>query len=222
VLDDVNVKEVAARIYSAATYNAGQVCVAVKRVYVPDALYDEFCEEVARLASQAVVGDGKDPGTQVGPLQNRMQYDKVKKLLEETKGDGKIIAGGSALDRPGYFIAPTVVRDLTDHSRLVSEEQFAPILPVLRYSDLDDALARVNASSYGLAGSVWSSDVERAAQVAQRIESGTVWVNSHMALDPRVPFRGAKQSGMGTELGEDGLLEYTQARVVNIAKAASA
>ncbi|TGD70407.1 aldehyde dehydrogenase family protein, partial [Mangrovimicrobium sediminis] len=125
-------------------------------------------------------------------------------------------AGGAALDRPGFFVAPTVVRDVDDSDRIVCDEQFAPILPVLAYRDLDDAIARINASIYGLAGSVWSADLARAEAVAQRIDSGTVWVNSHMALDPAVPFRGAKQSGIGVEQGQEGLFEYTQARVVTV------
>ncbi len=218
VLDDVDVKEVAAKIYSAGTYNAGQICVAVKRVYVPEALYDSFCEELAELAGLSVVGDGMEEGTQIGPLQNKMQYEKVQALLETTAKSGKIIAGGAALDRPGFFIAPTVVRDVTDSDPIVADEQFAPILPVLPYSDLDDAIARVNASIYGLAGSVWSSDIARAASVAERIDSGTVWINSHLALDPEVPFRGAKQSGIGVEQAQEGLFEYTQARVLTVPK----
>ncbi len=218
VLDDVDVATVAAQIYHAGTYNAGQICVAVKRIYVPEALYDAFCQALAEQAGLSVVGDGMDEGTQIGPLQNRMQFDKVLGLLAETARSGKVIAGGAALDRPGFFIAPTVVRDVVDEDRIVADEQFAPILPVLSYTDLDDAIARINASIYGLAGSVWSSDIARAEQVAQRIDSGTVWINSHMALDPEVPFRGAKQSGIGVEQGREGLLEYTQASVVTVPK----
>ena len=219
ILDDVDVKTIATRIYYAATYNAGQICVAVKRVYVPAAIYDEFCGVLASLASAAVVGDGMEQATQIGPIQNKMQFEKVKLLLAETRASGNVIAGGIALDRPGYFVAPTIVRDIADAASIVVDEQFSPILPVLKYADLDDAIARINDSIYGLAGSVWGADLARAEQVAQRINSGTVWVNSHMALDPTIPFRGAKQSGMGTELGQEGLHEYTQARVVNVTKA---
>lgn len=222
ILDDVDVKDVAARIYNAGTYNAGQICVAVKRVYVPESLYDEFCDALVALAGQSVVGDGSDPKTQVGPVQNKMQFEKIRRLLDDTRSEGKIIAGGNVLDRPGYFVAPTVVRDVTDDARIVAEEQFAPILPVLKYTDVEDAIERINRSIYGLAGSVWSSDIGRAEQIAARIDSGTVWVNSHLALDPTIPFRGAKQSGIGVELGEEGLLEYTQRRIVNVAKPASA
>ncbi len=216
VLDDVNVAEVAAQVYNAATYNAGQICVAVKRVYVPEHLYDEFCQSLANLAKAAVVGDGTQAGTQVGPLQNKMQYDKVTRLLEETRACGNVIAGGELLEGPGYFVTPAIVRDVSDDAAIVADEQFAPILPVLSYKDLDEAINRINATDFGLAGSVWASDIGRAAEVAQRIDAGTVWVNSHMALDPEVPFRGAKQSGMGVELGQEGLHEFTQASVITV------
>jgi acyl-CoA reductase-like NAD-dependent aldehyde dehydrogenase len=218
VLDDVNVKEVAAKVFQGAMVNSGQVCLAIKRVYVPDALYDAMCDELASLANAAVVGDGMDPASEMGPLQNKAQYEKVKEFLADAKAHGRVIAGGNALDRDGYFIAPTIVRDIPENARLVREEQFGPVLPVLRYSDLDDAIARANDSEYGLGGTVWGADTTRAYEVAQRISSGTVWVNKHLDLPPDIPFGGAKQSGFGTENGEEGLKEFTQARVINLAK----
>jgi len=130
---------------------------------------------------------------------------------------GKVIAGGAALDRPGYFIPPTIVRDIPDDARLVREEQFGPVLPVMRYSDLEDAIARANDSEFGLCGSVWGRDGARAQAVARRMNSGTVWVNKTLDINPNYPFRGAKQSGIGAELGRAGLEEYTQAKVINIA-----
>ena len=218
VLDDVNVKETAAKVFAGAMVNSGQVCLAIKRVYVPDAMYEEFCAELATLAKAHVVGDGLDEKTQMGPLQNKLQFEKVKEFLNDARVNGKIIAGGAALDREGFFIAPTIVRDIPDSARLVQEEQFGPVLPVLKYSDLNDAIARVNASEYGLGGTVWGTDTQRALAVAQRIASGTVWVNKHLELPPDIPFGGAKQSGLGTEMGQEGLEEFTQLRVVNIAK----
>lgn len=215
VLDDVDPVVVAQKVFAGAMANAGQVCIAIKRVYVPDALYDTVCDELARLAREAIVDDGMAQGAQIGPVQNRMQYDKLTALLGEVSKEGTVIAGGAPLDRPGYFIAPTILRDLPESSRLVQEEQFGPVLPVLRYTDLDDVIARVNASPYGLGGSVWGSDVARAMQVATRIESGTVWVNQHMAVEPMTPFRGAKQSGLGGEFGQEGLHEFTQPVIIN-------
>jgi len=216
VLDDVDPVETAQKIFQAAMANAGQVCLAVKRAYVPAAMYDVFCDELARLAGLAVVDEGTQQGAQIGPVQNKMQYEKLKGLLESAKLEGKIIAGGNAVDRDGYFIEPTIVRDVDDSARIVREEQFGPVLPVLRYEEIEDVLARANDSDYGLGGSVWGKDIERATKVAERVQSGTVWVNQHMGLAPNIPFRGAKQSGMGTELGQEGLNEFTQATVVNV------
>ena len=215
VLDDVNPRQVAQKVYGGAMANAGQICVAIKRAYVPEPMYDEFCDELARLAREAVVDDGAKQGTQVGPIQNKMQFDKVKALLDDAKARGTVLAGGEPLDRPGYFIPPTIVRDLDDDAPLVREEQFGPVLPVLKYDDIDDVIARANDSEFGLGGTVWGKDVKRATDVAKRIDSGTVWVNQYLAIDPNIPFRGSKQSGLGGELGEAGLNEYTQPHIIN-------
>ncbi len=217
VLDDVDPIEVAGKLFFGATLNAGQICVAVKRAYIPASLYDGVCGELARLADAAVVDDGDKPGTQIGPVQNKMQYEKLKDFLADAKANGNIIAGGTTLNRPGYFIRPTIVRDIPETSRIVAEEQFGPILPVLSYTDVNEVVATVNQSEFGLAGTVWGKDVNRAMEIAAQVDSGTIWVNQHLAIDAAIPFRGAKQSGLGAELGEAGLLEYTQARVVNAA-----
>ncbi|MES2172591.1 MAG: aldehyde dehydrogenase family protein [Pseudomonadota bacterium] len=216
VLDDVDARAVAKKVYQGAMTNAGQICVAVKRAYVPSIMYDEFCDELARLANEAIVDDGAKQGTTIGPVQNKMQYDKVTALIADAKTRGTVLAGGEPMDRPGYFIAPTIVRDLPEDAPLVQEEQFGPVLPVLKYDDIEDVIARANDSDYGLAGTVWGKDVARATAIAMKIDTGTVWVNQHLAIDANIPFRGVKQSGLGGELGEAGLLEYTQAHIVNI------
>ncbi len=218
VLDDVNVDEVAPKIFFGAMGNTGQVCLAIKRVYAHESIYEALCARLAKLADEAVVGSGLDAETQFGPLQNKTQYEKVKSFIADAREHGKIIAGGTTEDRPGYFIRPTIVRDIRDEARLVREEQFGPVLPVLRYSDIDDAISRANSTEYGLGGTVWSSNPQRAYEVALRMDSGTVWVNTHLDLPPDVPFSGAKQSGLGTEMGQEGLEEFTQAKVVNVAK----
>lgn len=217
VLDDVDVGEIARKVFDGAMLNAGQICVAIKRVYVHESMYDAFCAELARLAEGLVVGDGADPATQLGPIQNKAQYEKLQQLLDDSRKNGNVIAGGNALSRPGYFIAPTIVRDIGDDALVVREEQFGPVLPVLKYADVNDAIERINNSDYGLAGTVWGRDVDRAASIARQINSGTVWVNKHMDIATDIPFRGAKQSGIGAELGRAGFEEYTQGRVVNIA-----
>jgi len=155
-------------------------------------------------------------------VQNRVQFDKLKTLIEETRTAGTIIAGGDSPEGPGYFINPTIVRDIPDNARLVTDEQFGPVLPVMRFSDLDDVVARANDSSFGLGNSVWSSDSERAGAVAARLDSGTVWINKHGDIGPDTPFAGAKMSGVGIEMGMHGLLEFTQAKVINFSKPVSA
>ncbi len=218
VLDDVDPKTTAPKIFQGAFQNNGQVCIAVKRVYAHEKIYDSLCNELASLADAAVIGDGLEQGTQIGPLQNKMQYERVKELLEDARKHGKVIAGGVVPDRAGYFIRPTIVRDIKDGTRIVDEEQFGPVLPVIKFSDTEDALKRANASPWGLGGSVWSANAERAYGIAERMDSGTVWINQHADLAPNVPFGGAKQSGMGIELGEEGLAEFTQLQVINIAR----
>jgi acyl-CoA reductase-like NAD-dependent aldehyde dehydrogenase len=218
VLDDVDPKEIAPKLFNAAMFNTGQVCLAAKRAYIPDSIYDEVCAELAKLAEAAVVGNGLDPGTQLGPVQNKMQFEKVKGYIADGKARGKVIAGGAVVDGPGYFIRPTIVRDIPDDARLVCEEQFGPVLPVMRYKDLDDAIARANNTDYGLGATVWTGNPERGYEVACRIQSGTVWVNKHLDLPTEVPFSGAKQSGFGTEMGQAGLEEFTQSRIINVAK----
>ena len=219
VLEDADPIDTAQNIFNGAMFNSGQICAAIKRVYVADTIYDTVCTELARLAKDAIVGDGMDASTQLGPIQNQMQFDKIKGYLEDAHARGKVISGGAPLKRPGYFIPPTIVRDIPDDARLVREEQFGPVLPVMRYSDLDDAIARANDSEYGLGGSVWGRDDARAYEVARRLNSGTVWINKTFEINPNYPFRGAKQSGVGAELGQAGLEEYTQAKVINVATA---
>ena len=218
VLDDADPARTAKGLFGGAFYNSGQVCLAVKRAYVHDSIYDRVVDELSDLARAAVVGDGLQQGTQFGPLQNRMQYDRVRELLDDAKQHGTVAAEGNTPEGPGYFIAPTIVRDISDGTRLVDEEQFGPVLPVIRYTDVEDALERANSSNYGLGGSVWSSDIARAAGVAARLETGSAWVNTHMDLGPDVPFAGAKDSGIGVEHAEEGLFEFTQIHVVNVHK----
>jgi acyl-CoA reductase-like NAD-dependent aldehyde dehydrogenase len=220
VLEDVDPKEVAPKIYAGAMFNAGQACIAIKRLYVHDSIYDAVCDELGRLAQETVVGDGLKQGTQMGPIQNKAQFEKVKGFLQDARQNGTVVAGGGVLARQGYFVEPTIVRDIPDNARLVREEQFGPVLPVLRYSDLDDVIVRANDTEFGLGGSVWSSDLDRAFGVATRINSGMVWVNKHLDVRPDVPFAGAKQSGIGAELGQEGLEEFTQATIINMAKIA--
>ena len=218
VLEDVDVKETAQAIFSNAFLNNGQVCLAVKRAYVHSDIYEAMCSELAALAEAAIVDDGNKQGTQIGPIQNRAQFEKVQGLLDTVRDDGKIIAGGTVMDRDGYFIRPTIVRDVTDGDRIVDEEQFGPILPVIRFDNVDDVIRRANASETGLGGSVWSKDLAKATDIAGRIESGQVWVNQHIAIGPHIPMAGFKASGLGVEQSVEGFAEYTQVQVINVAR----
>ena len=216
VLGDVDVRVTAQAIFSGAFLNCGQVCLAIKRAYVHADIYDAMCEELARLADAAIVDDGLLQGTQIGPIQNAGQFEKVKGFIADARAKGKIVAGGEAMARAGYFIRPTIVRDVTDGDRIVDEEQFGPILPVIRFDDVEDVIARANASQYGLGASVWSSDVARATAIAGCMESGQVWINQHIAIGPHIPMAGFKNSGLGVEQSIEGLAEYTQLQVVNV------
>lgn len=215
VLDDADPVTVAKGLFASAFLNAGQVCCAVKRAYVHESIYDAVCTDLAALADAAIVDDGAVQGTQIGPLQNRRQFDKVMALIDAASMEGRVLAGGRAVDRPGFFIRPTIIADVVDGSPIVDEEQFGPVLPIIRYSDLDEVIMRANASPYGLGASIWSADSERARQVARKIAAGTVWINKHIDLDPAIPFAGAGHSGIGVEFGEEGLLEYTQSQIIN-------
>ena len=217
VLEDVDVKQTAQAIFNNAFLNNGQVCVAVKRAYVHNDIYDAMCSELAALANAAIVDDGSKQGTQLGPIQNKAQYEKVKGFIETARRDGTIIAGGEVIERDGYFIRPTIVRDVTDGHQIVDEEQFGPILPVIRFDNVDDVISRANNSECGLGGSVWSKDIARATDIAGQIESGQMWVNQHIAIGPHIPMAGFKGSGLGVEQSVEGFAEYTQIQVINVA-----
>ena len=219
VLDDADPRAIARSLFFACFVNSGQVCMAVKRVYAHESVYDELCSALVDEANAAKVGNGLDPDTKLGPLQNRMQFDKVSEILEDTKKSGaKILTGGEIPDQPGYFIPPTLVTDVDDDSRIVSEEQFGPVVPILKFTDQEDALRRANDTRYGLSGSVWTSDPARGKALAERMEVGTAWVNQHRAVSAFVPFGGAKQSGLGRQYSIIGLKGYMEPQVVSVSK----
>jgi acyl-CoA reductase-like NAD-dependent aldehyde dehydrogenase len=166
------------------------------------------------------VGDGFAQGIRMGPIQNRQQYERVKALIADSHASGhRFLIGGDVPDGPGFFIPVTIVDNPPEDSRVVQEEAFGPVLPLLRFDDVDEVVRRANATIYGLAASVWSADVVAAAAIAQRLEAGTVWINEMQNLSPFATFGGHKQSGLGAENGIDGLMEYTNPQTVSIRKA---
>ncbi|KXP08754.1 aldehyde dehydrogenase family protein [Tsukamurella pseudospumae] len=212
VLDDADPAAIAEGLFWGAFINTGQTCAALKRLYVPDALYDAVCEELTKVAGAMPMGVGLDEQNVLGPLQNRKQYDIVAGLVDEAKaGGGRVLIGGDPdPSAPGNFYPTTLVADLPNDNPLVAREQFGPALPIIRYSSLDEAVAWANGLDVGLGASVWTPSPERARDVALRLDAGTVWINEHGAIDPRVPFGGAKQSGYGVEFARAGLLECAQ------------
>lgn len=217
VLPDADPKAIAEGLFWGAFINTGQTCAALKRLYVHDSIHDEVVAELVAFAKNVPMGPGYEAGNLLGPLTNRGQWNIVNDLVEKAKADGATIAlgGNPDADAPGYFYPATIVTDVTDESELVSEEQFGPALPVLRYTDLDDVIARANAVDVGLGGSVWSSDVASAREVAARVQSGTVWINQHGTLHPLVPFGGIKSSGYGLEFGVEGLKAVAVPQVIS-------
>jgi acyl-CoA reductase-like NAD-dependent aldehyde dehydrogenase len=219
VLDDADPDVVSRGIFAAAFNNNGQVCSAVKRVYVPEAIYDQVVDGLVAHATSVKVGDGTEADTKLGPINNRPQFERVAELVGDAVAHGaRAVAGGHAIDRAGYFFEPTILTDLSDGTRIVDEEQFGPALPVISYREVDDVIERANATHFGLSGSVWGADGDRAAEVAGRLECGTAWVNTHLALAPQQPFGGFKWSGVGVENGPWGLAEFSEIQVLHRSK----
>lgn len=215
VLPDVDPKRIAEGLFWGAFINNGQTCAALKRLYVHDSVYEDVCAALTDYASGIVIGDGMDEKSVLGPIQNEMQFNKVRDLVEDAKAQGgRVLTGGAPIGGSGYFYPITLVADVTDGVRLVDEEQFGPALPIIRYSDIDEVIVRANRNPAGLGGSVWSSDPEKAKHYALKLECGSVWINKHGTIQPNAPFGGVKQSGIGIEFGIEGLKEFTTVQTV--------
>ncbi|CDN57587.1 Phenylacetaldehyde dehydrogenase(PAD) (plasmid) [Neorhizobium galegae bv. officinalis bv. officinalis str. HAMBI 1141] len=216
VLPDCDPRQIAEGLFWGAFINGGQTCAALKRLYVHEDIYEDVCRELTSFAATVKVGDGLSEDSVLGPVQNRMQYQKVKDLVEDAKRrGGRILIGGDSDDNaPGNFYPVTLVADLNNGDRLVDEEQFGPALPIIKYSDLDEVIRRANDNPNGLGGSVWGRDLAKAKKVASQLECGSVWINKHGAIQPNVPFGGVKGSGLGVEFAEEGLVEYTTIQVI--------
>ena len=219
LLDDIDVAEVAARLVPVALFNTGQACALPKRVFAPASIYDDVVEAFAAVARSMPVGPPEQTDVALGPLSTGPQFARVIELVAEALDQGALAAtGGHRVDGPGYFFEPTVLANPDPASRIVVEEQFGPVVPVLAYNDLDEAVIRANDTTFGLCGSAWGTDVERAKAVAERLECGSTFVNTHAALQFDVPFAGAKWSGLGVENGLPGLLSFAESQVVHTAR----
>ncbi|ROQ59605.1 acyl-CoA reductase-like NAD-dependent aldehyde dehydrogenase [Streptomyces sp. 840.1] len=206
LLDDVDVERIAERLFWAAFRNCGQVCMAVKRVYAPVRLHSRVVEALAHYAKSVVVGAGLNPDTRLGPVNNAPQLARIEHCTAQAVSDGaRAVCGGHRLERPGYFFAPTILTGVPPSSAVVTEEQFGPVLPVLPYGRLDEAVEAANSTRFGLGGSVWGTDLDRAEAVAGRLECGTAWINHHAELSLAQPFAGIKESGVGVAGGPWGL-----------------
>lgn len=219
VLPDVDVKALAPKLFWGAFANNAQFCLALKRLYLHASIYDEMRDELVRLARETPMGPGNQQGVALGPVQNRLQFERLKSLLQDCRENGyEILCGGEIGEGAGYFFPVTLVDNPPDDARVVVEEPFGPILPLLKYDSIDEVVARANASEFGLGGSVWTGDAAQGEAIAERLQTGTVWVNEIHSILPSKPMAGHKQSGVGVENGQLGLYEYTIPQTLTIRK----
>lgn len=223
VLPDADVEKVAEQLFWSSFSNAGQVCIAAKRIYIHEDIYDDLSKAIADYAKTVVVGDGSQQGTGVGPIQNKKQFERVCELIQDAKDNGyKFLTGGdNDPSGTGYYVPITILDNPPEDARIVAEEQFGPVMPLMKFATVDEAIERANNSDYGLAGAVWTKDTEKGVEIAEQLETGTVWINEFMQLSPFTPFGGHKQSGIGAEYGLDGLKEFTNPQVITVKRDAA-
>jgi len=223
VLDDVDPKIVAKKLFGCAMNNTGQVCVAIKRLFVPDSIYDKVLDALVEEATEVKFGNGLVQEVNYGPLNNKPQQEHVHALVQDAREKGADIMTGGHMPKDtvsGYFYPPTIVANATEGMRVVDEEQFGPVLPVIRYLTVDEAVNRANDTRFGLGGSVWTNDVDKGTEISSKMECGVSWVNSHFGAygGPDIPFGGMKASGIGRENGRQGLLEYVEIKAIKSTK----
>ncbi|PSN66689.1 aldehyde dehydrogenase-like protein [Corynespora cassiicola Philippines] len=215
VFEDVDIPQVAERVAGLAFLNSGQICIALKRIFVQASIADKFLDALVAATKKLKLGPGNEPDVYLGPIQNSMQYERVKGFFSDIdKEKWKVAVGGKNPEGPGYFITPTIIDRPDESSRIVREEPFGPIVPFLTFKGEADAVKKANDTNMGLGASVWTADIERGNRVARKIQAGNVWVNTHFELDPRVPFGGHKESGIGTEWGLGGMKSYCNSQTL--------
>ncbi|MFZ9395033.1 MAG: aldehyde dehydrogenase family protein [Erythrobacter sp.] len=220
VLPDADPKKIAEQIFWSSFSNAGQICVAAKRIYIHEDIYDELAAAIVEYAKTVKVGDGSEQGTGVGPIQNKKQFERVCELIEDAKANGYNFLVGGDVDPSGtgYYVPITILDNPPEDARIVAEEQFGPVMPLMKFKTEEEVIERANNSDYGLAGAVWTANPEKGVEIAEQLETGTVWINEYLHLSPFAPFGGHKQSGFGAEYGLDGLKEFTYPQVITLRK----
>jgi aldehyde dehydrogenase (NAD+) len=217
IFDDADLDAAVEGAHLGVFVNQGQSCCAGSRVFVQEKVYDQFVEKSVARAAKRRVGDPLDPTTDQGPQVDQPQFDRIMGYIESGRTEGATLAcGGERVGSRGYFIRPTVFADVEDDMTIAREEIFGPVMSVIAFKDMDEAIVRANNTDYGLAAGVWTSDIKKAHAVANGVRAGTVWINCYHVLDTRAPFGGFKQSGMGRELGEYALHEYTEVKTVTL------
>ncbi len=217
VFADADMDQAIEGAHFALFFNQGQCCCAGSRLFVEAKAYDEFVEKSVARAKKRTVGDPFDPNTEQGPQVDDIQFEKVMSYIDAGKKDGaKLLTGGNRVGDRGFFIEPTVFADVKDNMKIAREEIFGPVMSILKFKDIDEVVDRANRTEYGLAAAVWTQDVGKAHAIANKVRAGTVWVNCFDVFDAAAPFGGFKQSGIGRELGEYGLQQYTEVKTVTV------
>jgi succinate-semialdehyde dehydrogenase/glutarate-semialdehyde dehydrogenase len=219
VFPDADVNQVAQAAVIGKFRNNGQVCIAPSRFYVHEKISKQFTEAAVELAKGLKVGNGLEPGVQVGPMFEARALEKTAALIEDARGKGaKVLTGGGRSDRfdKGYWFEPTVIREVKGEMKLMSEEPFAPVMPLLDFDKLDDVIAAANNTPYGLAAYVFTNDLTVATRMAEGLEAGIIGINDPVPATPQCPFGGMKESGMGRELGIEGLDAYLETKYVSV------
>jgi aldehyde dehydrogenase (NAD+) len=217
VFADTDLDEAVEGAHFGLFFNHGQCCCAGSRVFVEEKIYDQFVEKSGARAKRRTVGDPFDPKTEQGPQVDQIQFDKVMSYIESGRHQGaKLVCGGDRVGDRGYFIEPTVFADVQDEMKIAREEIFGPVMSIIPFKTADEVVDRANRTTYGLAAAVWTRDIKKAHAIANSVRAGTVWVNCYNVLDTRAPFGGFKQSGIGRELGEYGLQQYTEVKTVTV------
>jgi succinate-semialdehyde dehydrogenase/glutarate-semialdehyde dehydrogenase len=214
IFEDADIPAAVEGALIAKMRNAGEACTAANRFYVHEAVADEFTRLFAQRLAAMKLGPGLEEDTEVGPLVNQPALSKVAGLVEESAGSGKVVTGGRAPERRGYFYEPTLIDSVPSDAGILNAEIFGPVAPVVRFADEDDAIRWANATDYGLVSYVYTQDLRRGLRVSEALEAGMIGLNRGLVSDPAAPFGGVKQSGLGREGAHDGLLEYTETKYI--------